>query len=66
MTCKWYDICPLRRLEKDGEINDRWKGEYCESEKNWENCKRYQMEERGEFHPDSMMPDGTIKKLKKS
>jgi len=66
MTCKWYNICPLRRLEKEGKISDRWKREYCESENNWKNCKRYQMEERGEFHPDNLMPDGTIKELRKN
>ncbi len=63
MTCKWYDLCPLRRLEREEKISDKWKKEYCETEQNWENCKRYQMEERGEPHPDDMMPDGIIKKL---
>jgi len=63
MACKWYNLCPLRRLEKEGKISDKWKGEYCESENNWKNCKRFRMEEEGKFHPDKMMPDGSIKKL---
>ena len=60
MTCKWNNLCPLRRLEKEGKISDKWRKEYCETENNWKNCKRYQAEERGEIHPDNMMPDGTI------
>lgn len=26
----------------------------------WESCIRYQMKERGEYHPDWMLPDGSI------
>lgn len=61
MTCKWYHLCPLRRLEKEGIISNKWRKEYCETENNWKNCKRYQMEEKEKNHPDNMMPDGTIK-----
>ncbi len=63
MTCKWYNVCPLRKLEKEGKISYRWRKEYCKTEENWKNCKRYQMEEEGIAHPDNMMPDGTIKNL---
>ena len=63
MTCKWFDQCPLRRLEEEGKIGDSWRKEYCQTEKNWQNCQRYQMAERQESHPDNLMPDETIKKL---
>jgi hypothetical protein len=62
MACKWFSICPLRMLEKQGKITDKWKKEYCLSENNWINCKRYQCEENGEYHPNKMMPDSSIKK----
>ena len=62
MVCKWYDLCPLRRFEKQGKLSGRWKNEYCKTENNWKNCKRYQMEEKGIYHPDNMTPDGTIDK----
>ncbi|MDD5086153.1 MAG: uracil-DNA glycosylase [Candidatus Nanoarchaeia archaeon] len=62
MPCKWLKICPLRRLEKQGKITDKWKKEYCSTEKNWMNCKRYKYEEEGKYHPDNMMPDGSINK----
>jgi len=62
MPCKWLIICPLRILEKQGKITDKWKKVYCLTEKNWINCKRYQYEEKGKYHPDNMMPDGSIKK----
>ena len=60
MTCKWLEYCPLRGFEKQGLIDNRWRNHYCESETNWKNCKRYQMTEKKEPHPDNMMPDGTI------
>ncbi|MFB6089211.1 MAG: uracil-DNA glycosylase [Candidatus Aenigmatarchaeota archaeon] len=57
MVCKWKDVCPLRRLEKQGKIDEHWKEEYCKSENNWKNCKRYQMEERGKSH-ENILPNG--------
>jgi len=62
MACKWFDICPLRNFERKGLIDNRWKKQYCATENNWKNCKRYQMEERGIYHSDNMMPDGAINK----
>lgn len=60
MTCKWYNICPLRRLEKEGKLADFWAQNYCKSAGNWQHCKRYQLEEKGIYHPDNMLPDGRI------
>ena len=58
MTCKWYEVCPLRELERQRKISDEWKKEYCKSENNWKNCKRYQLEEKGIYHSDNMLPNG--------
>ncbi len=60
MACKWYTVCPLRKLEKEGKIGDIWAKEFCQSQWNWQNCKRYELEEKGLAHPDNMMPDGRI------
>jgi hypothetical protein len=60
MACKWYHVCPLRIFERQKKIGSRWADEYCRSDRNWENCRRYQLEEEGNFHPDNMLPDGTI------
>ena len=60
MVCKWYELCPLRIFERQGKLSEEWKNEYCKTENSWRNCKRYQMEEKGIYHSDSMMPDGTI------
>jgi len=57
MKCKWLEICPLRMLEKEGKISNKWKKEYCESEDNWKNCKRYYLEEKGIEHED-ILPNG--------
>ena len=59
MTCKWFGVCPLRRLEKEGRIEDKWKREYCLSVRNWKNCARFKTEEKEESHPDNLMPDGS-------
>jgi len=62
MTCKWCEICPLRRFEKQAKLGNKWAEKYCKSHNNWKNCKRYQLEEKGIFHPDNMLPDGKIDK----
>lgn len=63
MSCKWYSVCPLRNLEKQGKISDKWKNKYCETKSNWKNCKRYKLEQKEKTHPDNMMPDGSIIKI---
>jgi hypothetical protein len=60
MACKWYSICPLRRYEREGRIGSVWVEKYCKPEDNWIKCERCKLEERSIYHPDNMMPDGTI------
>jgi hypothetical protein len=60
MSCKWCDVCPLRSLEQHGLIDLKWRNRYCDTEGNWKECKRYQMEEDGIFHALNMMPDGSF------
>ena len=60
MHCKWINVCPLRRFEKGDKLSFKWKKEYCETKGNWKNCKRYIAEEKGEIHPDNMLPNGEI------
>jgi len=62
MACRWYKLCPLRKFEKQGKLSKKWENEYCKTESNWKNCKRYQMEEKSIYHPDNMTPDGIIDK----
>jgi DNA polymerase len=63
--CKWFFICPMKRFYEEGRLDKKWIELYCKGD--WESCIRYKMEERGESHPDWMLPDGTIdKKLYKS
>ena len=57
-VCKWFAICPLRQFEKKGLLSFSWKTAYCES--GWSDCVRYQMVQRGEDHPDWMLPDGSL------
>lgn len=56
--CKWYPCCPLKRYYETGKLGKKWVELYCRGD--WESCVRYHMEERGEPHPDWMMPDGSI------
>ncbi len=57
-TCKWYNCCPLKWFYEKGKLNRKWIDLYCQG--NWESCIRFQMEERYEYHPDNMLPDGSI------
>lgn len=60
MSCKWYNVCPLRRFERQGRLSNKWAQMYCKSDGNWKNCRRYQLEEQGVYHPDNMLPSGQI------
>jgi len=60
MTSPWYSVCPLRRLEREGQIDCSWARDYCRTMDNWHNCRRYTLEERGIPHPDNMLPNGEI------
>jgi len=53
--CKWYPVCPMKRFYEEGKLSKGWIQLYCKGD--WEDCIRYQMEEKGEFHPDWMLPD---------
>jgi len=63
MTCKWYSVCPLRRHEKEGRISVTWAEKYCKSGDGWMECERYKLEERGIYHADNMLPDGSIVRM---
>jgi len=56
--CKWYDVCPLKRFYGEGRLDKRWIEKYCRGD--FLECRRYKMEESGLYHPDNMMPDGSI------
>jgi len=60
MACKWYPLCPLRRFERAELLDERWAEAYCKTDDQWKACRRYQLEEAGQYHPDNMMPDGSI------
>lgn len=56
--CKWFHVCPLKRFYEQGRLDQKWVRDYC-----WDQntrCQRYIMEEQGVYHPDNMLPDGTI------
>lgn len=41
-----------------GKVSEEIILSYCKGD--WESCVRYQKEEAGIYHPDNMLPDGTI------
>ena len=58
IDCKWYPVCPMKKFYEKGKLSKAWVELYCKGD--WESCIRYQMEERGQLHPDWMLPDGSI------
>lgn len=56
--CGWFPLCPMKRYYDRGALEYRWIEEYCRGE--WTRCARFRMEERGEYHPDCMLPDGSL------
>jgi len=57
-VCEWYDVCPLKRFYEEGRLDEKWIREYCRG--GYSRCVRKKMEDEGLYHPDNMMPDGTI------
>lgn len=56
--CKWYTVCPMKSAYENGILDRKWVELYCKG--NWQSCIRYKMEESGQYHPDWMLPDGSI------
>ncbi|MBN1699001.1 MAG: hypothetical protein JW881_15895 [Spirochaetales bacterium] len=58
--CRWYHVCPMKYFYERGLLEEKWVAGYC-----WvsnPSCVRKKYEERGEYHPDNMLPDGSIRK----
>ena len=63
MKLKPAVITWMKRFYEKGLLDKKWIELYCKGD--WESCIRYQMEEKGQFHPDWMLPDGSLnEKLK--
>ncbi|MFX0102250.1 MAG: uracil-DNA glycosylase [Candidatus Hodarchaeota archaeon] len=60
MTCKWYRVCPVKWFTDSGRLSRKWVDEYCLEDDGFKKCVRYEKEEKGEYHPDNMLPDGNI------
>jgi len=58
VVCKWYSVYPMKRYFEQGKLDKKWIDEYCMG--NYMRCVRKKMEEEGKYHPDNMLPDGTI------
>ena len=56
--CKWYALCPMKRFYESGRLESEWIVSYCMNR--GRNCVRFRLEEQGHFHPDWMLPDGTL------
>jgi len=48
----------MKTAYERGILDEWWVREYCHG--HWRACIRYRMEERGEPHPDWMLPDGSL------
>ena len=48
----------MRRFYKKGLLSKSWIDTYCRGD--WHQCVRYHMEAQGKYHPDWMLPDGTL------
>ncbi len=58
--CKWFNICPIKKFTDQGKLDKIWVEKYCFQ--GGKNCKRFEAEEKGIYHPDNMLPDGRIDK----
>ncbi len=56
--CKWFPACPMKWYYESGHLERKWIELYCRGD--WESCVRYEMEEQGRYHPNWMLPDGSL------
>jgi uracil-DNA glycosylase family 4 len=56
--CRWYALCPMKRFYETGRLERKWIELFCKGD--WQKCVRYQMEAQGRYHPDWMLPDGSL------
>lgn len=61
--CEWFAVCPMKRFHEQGRLDKDWVELYCKGD--WDACVRYHKEKRGEYHPDWMLPDGTLEETLK-
>jgi len=53
----------MKRYFEEGKLDIKWIDGYCKG--NYHRCIRREMEAEGKYHPDNMLPNGSInKKLK--
>ena len=57
-VCTWFTVCPLKKFYEQGKLDKEWIEVYCWGD--FSQCIRKKMEEDGAYHPDNMLPDGTI------
>ena len=57
-SCKWFPVCPMKFYWEQGKVDRHWIEDFCWGD--WERCIRYQKEEKNEYHPDNMLPNGQI------
>jgi len=50
----------MKRYFEEGKLDIKWIDGYCKG--NYHRCIRREMEEEGKYHPDNMLPDGSINK----
>lgn len=48
----------MKYYYEQGILEKKWIEDYCHGD--WSSCVRYHMEEKGQPHPDYMLPDGTL------
>jgi len=58
VKCKYFSICLLRKFEKNHQIDNTWRKQYCQGL--FTKCRRYLDSKQKISHPDNMLPDGSI------
>ncbi|MDD2352532.1 MAG: uracil-DNA glycosylase [Candidatus Caldatribacteriota bacterium] len=56
--CPWFYCCPIKVYVERQLIEKKWTEQYCKL-KYWR-CIRKKMQDKNQYHPDNMLPDGTI------
>jgi len=55
-TCKWFEVCPLKKFYEEGKLEKKWIEDYFKDD--YKSCVRYKMEEEGILHHDNILLTG--------
>jgi hypothetical protein len=60
MSCSRFEVCGLPQAIHNRVALLLWQRNFCEDDRRFPECRRFQLAQRGEPIPDAMLPSGYV------